>query len=80
MIGLLGTDIQKNGSVFIVRTNDELCQLIALEGTDYAILYYLSPDQIEDLEVRKLWKETKAKFEELLEALKFDEYIDNLEI
>lgn len=58
--------------------NEQLCQIIDIEGLDYALLHYLDPKDIEDREVRQACVAAKQAMQDVLKILKFDEYFNSI--
>lgn len=54
--------------------NQQVADLIMDEGIGYAVRDYLSPDSIEDEELRKLWLDAFNALNAI--EIKLDEYLD----
>jgi len=50
-------------------TDEELVEIIDMEGLDYSVQYYLSADKIESAETAALWVETKIALTRLQQHL-----------
>ena len=60
------------------RTDKQIRKIIESEGLDYAILHYLSPDDIESEDTRKLWNSAGLALKMLQQHLGVDDGLDEL--
>jgi hypothetical protein len=58
----------------------EVKRIVENEGLDYALLHYLSPEQIDNPELKKLWTEAKKLWTEAAHVLGvLDDFLDCIE-
>lgn len=58
--------------IFKLKSIQEVGMIIQIEGLEYSITDYLSPHQIEDEVLRKLWAEARESIN------KVDLYLENI--